>query len=435
MWKKYELRDVMMNDRGFFFFKFADESLMENCLEDGPCLSLNHPIMIQKWKPGMELNKETPRFIPMWVKFYDLLLEMWNPMGLSYKASGVGKTLHMDRVTQETCRHGLGHVGFARILVEVDAAKKLLDIVHISVPYDESIELKTMVVRLDYQWRPTQCPRCCVFGHRDVLCPRKPRVVINSNDKVVEENQIEKKGFTLVTRKGKEKVHDVDGDLGDTEVDSDTASIMEFIKHGATCSQAGCRIVMGWDPESFMVELLERTNQVILCLVRNLIDNGIFLYSIVYEANDCMSRHDLWKNLISHKLLVRDSPWIIMGEFNVILNSWESLGGNSNITTSIRDFRDCVNTLEVEDISQAGIMFTWNGKSHDENGIFKKLDRVMGNSLFSTKFLRVSTFFYPRGVSDHSILVTSFPSTLMTKCKPFKFFNYPTYMAEFKPIV
>ncbi|KAJ0075930.1 hypothetical protein Patl1_35005 [Pistacia atlantica] len=116
----------------------------------------------------MESNKETPRFIPMWVKFYDLPLEMWNPIGLSYIASGVGKPLHMDRVMEEMCRHGLGRVGFARILVEVDAARKLPDIVHISMPCDESTELEIMVVKLDYQWRPTQCPRCYVFRHRDV---------------------------------------------------------------------------------------------------------------------------------------------------------------------------------------------------------------------------------------------------------------------------
>ncbi|KAJ0095718.1 hypothetical protein Patl1_15902 [Pistacia atlantica] len=68
----------------------------------------------------------------------------------------------MDRVTEETRQHGLGHVGFARALVEADAARKLPNIVRIFVPCDESTELKTMAVRLDYQWRPTQCPRCCI---------------------------------------------------------------------------------------------------------------------------------------------------------------------------------------------------------------------------------------------------------------------------------
>ncbi|KAJ0010334.1 hypothetical protein Pint_33495 [Pistacia integerrima] len=73
----------------------------------------------------MVLNKESPRFIPMWIELYDVPLEYWSWEGLSYLASVVGKPLGMDRLIEETCRHGIGHIAFARVLVEVEADRKL----------------------------------------------------------------------------------------------------------------------------------------------------------------------------------------------------------------------------------------------------------------------------------------------------------------------
>ncbi|KAJ0103618.1 hypothetical protein Patl1_05369 [Pistacia atlantica] len=115
----------MMNEKGFFFFKFGDEALMMRCLEDGPWMFHNRPILLQRWHLEMQLNKGSPRFIPLWVKFYDVPMEYWSQDGMSFIASGVGKPLGMDRITEDTCIYGKGRIIFARILIEVDAAKKL----------------------------------------------------------------------------------------------------------------------------------------------------------------------------------------------------------------------------------------------------------------------------------------------------------------------
>lgn len=48
MWKKFGLKDVMLNDKGFIFFKFEDEEAMSDCLEAGPWLFQNKFILLQK---------------------------------------------------------------------------------------------------------------------------------------------------------------------------------------------------------------------------------------------------------------------------------------------------------------------------------------------------------------------------------------------------
>lgn len=75
MWKKYGLTDVTMNDRSFFFFKFASEPEMHQCLEEGHWLFQNKPIYLQKWKHAMDLYKEILKVVPLWVKLYNVLME------------------------------------------------------------------------------------------------------------------------------------------------------------------------------------------------------------------------------------------------------------------------------------------------------------------------------------------------------------------------
>ncbi|KAJ0104863.1 hypothetical protein Patl1_18522 [Pistacia atlantica] len=103
-WKRYGIKEVMMNDKGIFFFKFEEETAMLQCLEDGPWLFQSRPILLQKWQPQMELGKKSPRSVPLWVKLYYVLLDLWTREGLCYIASGVGKPLGMDRITEDTCR-------------------------------------------------------------------------------------------------------------------------------------------------------------------------------------------------------------------------------------------------------------------------------------------------------------------------------------------
>ncbi|KAJ0093342.1 hypothetical protein Patl1_26213 [Pistacia atlantica] len=66
LWMKYEITKVMMNDKAFFFLKFGTEFEMIQCLEDGPWLFQNRPILLQKWQPAMELSKEAPRLYSEW---------------------------------------------------------------------------------------------------------------------------------------------------------------------------------------------------------------------------------------------------------------------------------------------------------------------------------------------------------------------------------
>ncbi|KAJ0043494.1 hypothetical protein Pint_17231 [Pistacia integerrima] len=94
-------------------------------------------------------------------------------------------------------------------------------------------------------------------------------------------------------------------------------------------------------------------------------------------GKDMGGLRELWDNLWQHKGEVSDNPWLVLGDFNATLSVSENLGSLNSMSLGIIEFRDCVEELEIEYISPAGIMFTWNGKPHRDNGVLKRLGCVM----------------------------------------------------------
>src|SRR5581483_4980112 len=64
LWKKYGLSDVLLNNHGYFFFKFNSDMGLNFVFENGPWLFNGMPIFIQKWEPGLSFVKPEPKIVP-----------------------------------------------------------------------------------------------------------------------------------------------------------------------------------------------------------------------------------------------------------------------------------------------------------------------------------------------------------------------------------
>ena len=51
-----------------------------------------------------------------------------------------------------------------------------------------------------------------------------------------------------------------------------------------------------------------------------------------------------------------------MGDFNAALNIEDTFFGSSDINIAMREFRECVQNIEVVDVNSSGLHFTWNQK-------------------------------------------------------------------------
>ncbi|GKC61961.1 RNA-directed DNA polymerase, eukaryota, reverse transcriptase zinc-binding domain protein [Tanacetum coccineum] len=139
-------------------------------------------------------------------------------------------------------------------------------------------------------------------------------------------------------------------------------------------------------------------------------DHKTLFFSFVYADNYYIEHRVLWSNLVGHARLMRNRPWVLLGDFNAVLNLEDHLDGGYEPNAAMREFKECVQDMEVADVNSTGLRFTWNQKLKGSNGILKKIDRIMGNLQFNGNFPGSFAIFQPYRISDHSPCVLCVPT-------------------------
>lgn len=107
-WEKYGLMKVMMNAKGFFFFKFSTTNGMEQLMEEGPWMIRSVPLVLNIWTPSANLKKEDITSVPVWVKMQDVPIAAFSKDGLSMLATKIGRPKMVDTYTADMCSESWG---------------------------------------------------------------------------------------------------------------------------------------------------------------------------------------------------------------------------------------------------------------------------------------------------------------------------------------
>ncbi|GKA33214.1 RNA-directed DNA polymerase, eukaryota, reverse transcriptase zinc-binding domain protein, partial [Tanacetum coccineum] len=556
---------------------------------------------------GLCMVKPKPAKVPLWVRIMNVSLEAWNSKGISRIASGVGTPIIMDRITTFMCDKAYGRASFAKVLVEVDAARGLVD----SVEANYKSLGKLMELKVEYPWKPPLCSHCKLFGHSLDICSKKVltevdkakkakvvgqrkesdmgnsngrndwqimnnrKSIINGNasygfnrqrnnfrggyggrgrgglngrgfgdqryfrndniqqridlacekgvhisieeknswdeelrnyfimkmqevikrenvddlkakisnlgkqighsnkmiaietrdrannmvksvmvEKGLSKNQAYQKIYDEVYRDELDriKVLDMRKQCAEVELFFKTGQVftvyeletwtdekLEFYKasigekaydkcvemirmdtneginnevvedldagwswvSNSVDSSKGCRIAVGWDTHVMSAQLLFQTNQIMHFMIRCFKDNRQMYVSIVYGENSPKARLKLWKDLLEINDIAGKSSWVMLGDFNVVLKINENTNGMNVRGEGIREFVECVKSLEMEDINMCGIFAN----------------------------------FMPYLSSDHYHVVLCMPDVTVQKPKSFRFMNYLAEKTGFKEIV
>ncbi|KAK4706689.1 hypothetical protein R3W88_033755 [Solanum pinnatisectum] len=114
-----------------------------------------------------------------------------------------------------------------------------------------------------------------------------------------------------------------------------------------------------WKDEWMGSILLDTIQQVTIQFKHN---NKKFIISVVYARCNALERLELWEKLESIAERVQ-CPWIIRGDFNVILNKEEKLGGLEFSPNEAIDFAAFISSDALSEVRWLGSKFTWwNGR-------------------------------------------------------------------------
>ncbi|XP_060210493.1 uncharacterized protein LOC132637420 [Lycium barbarum] len=193
--------------------------------------------------------------------------------------------------------------------------------------------------------------------------------------------------------------------------------------------------------EEWEVHLVENHDQHLTVRVVHQQTRQEALVSAAYASCDASIRRNLWDSMI-HLAGQWQIPWLVGGDFNMVLFDEVKLGGlpvlfqeTEDFAACINDCHSCINDCHLYDLGYIGSTFTWwNGRS-DAATIFKRLDRILSNQKMIDQA--------PQMTVTHLIKKRLRPSPLELQIrqetariiKPFKFLNFWIHHATFNQVV
>ncbi|XP_070047248.1 uncharacterized protein [Nicotiana tomentosiformis] len=179
--------------------------------------------------------------------------------------------------------------------------------------------------------------------------------------------------------------------------------------------------------------VMETTQQVTVKVLHHELGQHIMM-TFVYAKCSSLERLELWDNLY-YIASDMELPWLVGGDFNVVLHEDENIGGLPVHLPEYEDFAFCVNSCGLFDQGCKGSPFTWwNGRPNAEC-IFKRLDRIFVNFPFQNMMPTIEVGHLIRTRSDHAPLLMTYGEQVTNLVKLFKFLNFWTKHATFMDVV
>ena len=109
---------------------------------------------------------------------------------------------------------------------------------------------------------------------------------------------------------------------------------------------ANGRIWLVWDDSWYDIKLVKSTAQMVHCQVNERSKGYQFNVTVVYGYNTAEMRRSLWNEMkmLTHSV---SEPWIIIGDFNVVLSPKDRLDGVPVTLNEIKDFEECVKDMGI----------------------------------------------------------------------------------------
>ncbi|XP_042974693.1 uncharacterized protein LOC122306327 [Carya illinoinensis] len=100
-------------------------------------------------------------------------------------------------------------------------------------------------------------------------------------------------------------------------------------------------------------------------------------------------------------------PWFLGGDFNIIRSEGEKIGGVCQSSRGRDEFNRCIQDCSLVDLPYSSNRFSWCNGRLGGGRIWARLDRVLVNTGFLSRFPNSCLMYLPRTSSDHCPMITS----------------------------
>ncbi|KAL0652204.1 hypothetical protein Bca4012_094895 [Brassica carinata] len=128
-----------------------------------------------------------------------------------------------------------------------------------------------------------------------------------------------------------------------------------------------------------------------------------FFLTCVYGDPMRGRRRAVWEKLISVGVN-RDEAWMLIGDFNELMNNSEKLGGAIREESTFWDFRNMAEACKIKEHISVGNSLSWR----DKVWVQCRLDRSFGNDEWFHIFLRSKAVYMGMRTVEHRLLRLSF---------------------------
>ncbi|XP_057791345.1 uncharacterized protein LOC131008488 [Salvia miltiorrhiza] len=128
--------------------------------------------------------------------------------------------------------------------------------------------------------------------------------------------------------------------------------------------------------------------------------NGDWRLTGFYGYPERNRRRDSW-DFLRRLAGISPLPWVVMGDFNDLLDPGEKRGRVEHPNWLFQGFRSAVIDGGISDIPLSGYQFTWSRGLGTENFVEERLDRAMANSDWKTLFPEATLVPLTAAMSDH----------------------------------
>ncbi|KAK6779932.1 hypothetical protein RDI58_022116 [Solanum bulbocastanum] len=127
-------------------------------------------------------------------------------------------------------------------------------------------------------------------------------------------------------------------------------------------------------------------------------------------------------------------PWLVIGDFNSVLNSEDRLGGNPVTWAEVIDLQTCIDTCSLVDLAHNGPRYTWNDRNASQR-IYLEIDWMFINNEWLTYMSACKAMYLNEVINDHCPIKITFEENNVKTRRAFKYCNVWSKHPQLKYVI